>query len=82
MNKLIAYIIAIIGLAVIILSLNLSKLNLSLPASIKPAYIMIAGIILVILGIVLSMNKGKASQVSEEVPIYHGNKIVGYRKQK
>jgi len=82
MNKIIAYIIALVGLAIIILSFNLSKLNFTLPASIKSAYIMIAGIILVILGIVLVMNKGKATQTEEEVPIYHGNKIVGYRKQK
>jgi sulfite exporter TauE/SafE len=80
MNKIIAYIIALVGLAVIILSLNSAKLNL--PSSIKPAYIMIAGIILVIFGVVLVMNKGKSKQASEEVPIYSGKKIVGYRKQK
>jgi hypothetical protein len=26
------------------------------------------------------MQKGKAEQAEEEVPIYHGKKIVGYRR--
>jgi len=86
-NKIISYIIAVIGLAIIVLSLNLTRINLSIPPQIKPAYIMIVGIVVFILGIVLSLNEskgGKIKQAEEEVPIYHGEgklrKIVGYRK--
>ena len=84
MAKLVGYILAVLGLVVIILSLNLSKLGFNLPASIKAAYVMIAGIVLLILGIFLVIGKGSkaTSQSAEEVPIYHGNKIVGYRRQK
>ena len=77
MAKLAGYILAIIGLVIAILSFNTGSL---LPASIKPAYIMIAGLVLIILGVVLVLSGGKATQAAEEVPIYKGKKIVGYRK--
>ena len=80
MNKLIGYILAIIGLIIIVLSFNLKKLAF-IPESIKPAYIMIAGLILVIVGIAFTFQKEKVSQAAEEVPIYQGKKIIGYRKQ-
>ena len=82
MAKLIGYILALIGLAVILLSFNISRFP-SL-VSFNKTYIMIAGVILVILGVVFTIGKGKIKQSSEEVPIYEGTgkkrKIVGYRK--
>ena len=83
MNKIIGYIIAVIGLAIAVLSFNLTKWGIKLPAVIKPAYVMIVGIGILFLGIVLSMskNKEKVKHATEEVPIYQGKKIVGYRKQ-
>lgn len=88
MNKILSYIIAVVGLAVTVLSLNLNRIKLNLPVAVKPQYIMVVGIVIFILGIVLSLNESKASgkirQAEEEVPIYHGEgkhrKIVGYRK--
>ena len=87
MNKLISYVIAVIGLAIVVLSLNLAKIKLNLPVAVKPQYVMVIGIVVFILGIVLSLSKekaGKIKQAEEEVPIYHGEgksrKIVGYRK--
>lgn len=84
MGKLFGYFIAILGLVAIALSFNsvvkafFSSLNL------KIAYLMILGIILVVLGIVLSL--GKKVKQDKEVPIYEGEgnkrKIVGYRKLK
>ncbi|MBI2629536.1 hypothetical protein HYW76_00375 [Candidatus Pacearchaeota archaeon] len=88
MSKLLGYILSILGLIIIVLSFNTSRLPI--PAAITPAYVMIAGICLVILGIVFIMNKPKSSskisQSSEEVPIYQGEgksrKIVGYQKSR
>jgi len=80
MNKLIGYVLAVLGLLVVVLSLNSTKIKML--ESVKPAYIMIVGIVLVILGVVLVISKGKETQAEEEVPIYKGKKIVGYRKQK
>lgn len=78
MAKLIGYIIAIIGLIIIASSFFPQKLPL--PSSIKPVYIMIAGIVILIIGIALSL--GGSRQAAAEVPIYEGKKIVGYRRGK
>ena len=85
MNKLISYVIAILGLIVIVLSFNLSVGELIKGIGLKVTYLMILGIVLVILGVVLSLNKKQAGQEAE-VPIYEGEgkkrKIVGYRRHK
>lgn len=80
MNKILNYIMAVIGLAILVLSFNLEKFSF-IPESIKPAYVLIAGLILIIVGIAFAFQKEKVSQAAEEVPIYQGKKIVGYRKQ-
>lgn len=88
MNKIIGYIIALAGLALTMLSLNLTKLNISLPASIKPMYVTVAGVIVIVVGILLTLEKKgyKTKQASEEVPIYEGEGkkrvIVGYKRGK
>lgn len=81
MAKLTGYILAIAGLIVIILAFNLSALKLSAISS-YTAYIIIAGIVLMALGVVIILNKEKVVQAEEEVPIFHGKKIVGYRRHK
>lgn len=88
MNKLIGYLIAIVGLVLLVLTFNMNKFKIALPQIVKPAYILIIGIVLVILGVVLSMNKEKFKkipQAEEEVPIYEGEgkkrKIIAYRKE-
>lgn len=82
MAKLIGYILALAGLAIAVLSFNLTRLNIVLPASIKQVYVLIAGIALIIAGVVLSLESKKKQ--SSEVPIYEGvgkkRVIVGYQK--
>ncbi len=78
MNKLTGYILAIVGLVVVLLSFNLSKLGLT---AIKQTYALLIGLVLVAVGVFFVMSKG-TDQAAEEVPIYHGKKIVGYRRQK
>ena len=86
MNKLVGYLIAIVGLVITFLSLNLTLINITLPEQIKPVYIMIFGIALVIFGVFITLGKSKrrTNQSEEEVPIYEGTgkkrKIVGYHR--
>lgn len=45
-------------------------------------YFQVAGGALIMFGVFLLAGKGKRSRVVSEVPIYHGNDVVGYRRQK
>ena len=78
MNKIIGYVVAILGLAILAIGFGILKSPISLPESLKPSYIMIAGIALVIIGLALSFKRKHKG--GGEVPIYQGNKIVGYRR--
>jgi predicted membrane channel-forming protein YqfA (hemolysin III family) len=84
MAKIIGYILAILGLAIIALSSKIQTL-----APIKLSYIILAGIALIVGGIAFlldfSSSSSKVKQALEEVPIYEGEgknrKIVGYKKE-
>lgn len=89
MNKLTAYIIAIIGLVVIVFSSTLSKMPFLSNINNILMYLIGAGVVIAGIGIALSLtgkSGSKIPHVSEEVPIYVGEgkerKIVGYRKAK
>ena len=77
-SKLIAYILAAIGIAVIAFTSIIQGILTFIPP--KPPYILLAGVALVIIGIVLLMSK--SSKKPKEVPIYEGKKVVGYRRMK
>ena len=81
MAKLTSYIVAIIGLVVIALSF----FKISFLSSIKPIYMMMVGVIIIIIGLTFFSEKKKHKQESE-VPIYEGTgkhrRIVGYRREK
>lgn len=87
-NKLLGIVLSLVGLAVIAVTSvpSLSTYLSFLPASIKMQYVLVAGLCLVIVGVILGFGKGKSKveQASEEVPIYAGEgrnrKIVGYRR--
>jgi predicted tellurium resistance membrane protein TerC len=84
MNKFLGYIIAGVGLAIVVLGSLITKI--SFLSSIPTKYVLIAGVIVIIVGIALTLNKSsdKVKHATEEVPIYQGvgknRKIVGYRK--
>lgn len=80
MAKMLGYIIAAAGLVIALLSFYVK--NIPALKTIPPTYLMIGGVVILIVGVALTLNKGKSkvSQEAEEVPIYRGNKIVGYRK--
>jgi len=78
-NKTLGYILAGAGLIVFLLSYSgiRTMLGFSAPLSFSEVYLMIAGIVLLLVGAFLAFKK--SDEEVEEVPIYHGKKIVGYR---
>lgn len=92
MKKWVGIILSLVGLLIVAVTSfpGLESYIPKLPAFIQMKYIMIAGLMLVILGVIFSLDKkggksGKIKQASEEVPIYEGEgknrKIVGYKKE-
>ena len=83
--KLVGYILAGLGLVLI----ALSKMIIAKLTFLKELYVILAGFVLVAIGIVFLLSNSSSSNVkhaSEEVPIYQGTgknrKIVGYQKAK
>jgi len=85
--KLIGYLVSLIG--IVCLAVSSGKFNLPFIAGIGTKYFVIAGLILVILGVFFVMQDSNNvpidRQAKEEVPIYEGEgknrRIVGYRKE-
>lgn len=83
-KKIIGYIICLAGLFGIALTFPVvaKTLNITIPAQITTQVLTIASIILILIGVVLLYTKKGSSGKVSEVPIYHGDKIVGYRRHK
>jgi hypothetical protein len=88
MNKVIGYVVSIVGLVVMALGFGIIPLNIGFLDGVAANYIAGAGIILIVAGVVLSLtdkSSGKAKQAKAQVPIYEGTgknrKIVGYQKE-
>jgi hypothetical protein len=83
MNKLLGYIISFIGIVIIAIG-SLPPLRTAIkviPASIKDLYLMFAGLIIVIVGIIFLTGFGSSSSSKvKEVPIYQGKDVVGFRR--
>lgn len=78
-NKIISYTLMGLGLiSIAISSINTLRKLAPLPEAIPNIYISGVGLVLIIIGSVLLMRTKKAPQ-QKEVPIYHEDKIVGYR---
>lgn len=82
MKKVAGYILSIAGLASIGLSVESIKklVPISLPERITPLILTTFGLLLILIGIIILLKKSKPINTSEEIPIYQGNKIVGYRR--
>lgn len=88
MKKLIGYIIAIIGLFALALTMLpksktpfISFINIPQLSQIPDLYLTIGGLVLIILGILaVSQSSKKPTKTGKEVPIYHKDKIIGYRR--
>ena len=79
MKKWLGYILVIIGLVGLSSGvIPQIKEKIPIPASITPLYITIGSIALIIVGILLLKQGSEKSSL--EVPIYKGNRIIGYRR--
>ena len=86
MNKVIGYVVSVVGLVLMVVGFGIFKV--SALAGVNPNYISIAGIVLVIVGVILSLQgsggRRRVSSDEDEVPIYKGTgkkrRVVGYRK--
>ncbi|MEM2933013.1 MAG: hypothetical protein QXF25_01805 [Candidatus Pacearchaeota archaeon] len=79
MKKAGGYITMIIGAAVLIAQSWLQKI--SFLQNTPKIVFMLAGIFLLVIGFFLTLTKKEKKQL-EELPIYEGEKIVGYRRLK
>jgi len=89
MNRVIGYVVAIVGIVVMSFGFNMFKLEIALLEGVSSNIIVVAGIIGIIAGVVIALmdSRGgsrKIRHAKAEVPIYEGTgknrKIVGYRK--
>jgi len=84
LKKILGYCLSVIGVGLIAITFpEVTKVvTLPLPAGITNNYLLIGGIVLVAIGIFFVMGKDKIDkrQKAEEVPIYEGKQVVGYRR--
>lgn len=84
-RKIVGYVIMVLGIAPLIVYFAFPKISDKLPylSSLKPGLIIGACLLIIAIGFLLAKNKSPSTsgQEDEEVPIYKGNKIVGYRKK-
>lgn len=79
-NKILGYILSIIGVIVLALSFPpvRATIKLTLPSILSNTVLMIAGLILTVLGLFLIPRNAKKK--GAEVPIYQGKDVVGFRR--
>ena len=90
MKRFVGYIVSVAGIAVMALGFGMIDVELKFLEGIAGNYIAGVGIVMVIVGVVVSLiskkgkSLGKVKSGNEEVPIYEGvgkkRKVVGYRK--
>ena len=81
-KKFIGYILAIIGLSGIALTFPQVKSQFTLPAQISAlsnTVLTVASLAIIVIASFLILNK-KEKHKAEEVPIYSGRNIIGYRR--
>ncbi len=79
MAKLLGWVLILLGLALIVL--NLLKINLPLISQFNILWTIVIGLILIVTGFLFLKQMKRGKQLGEEVPIYQGEKIVGYRRK-
>jgi uncharacterized membrane protein len=80
--KVVGSTIAVLGLIILALGFLKDKITITFLDSYSQTLLSVIGVVLVVLGVVFSLMKNNLKkQVTEEVPIYDGDKVVGYRRQ-
>lgn len=87
MAKILGWVLMLLGIALLlakfVFKTVIEKISfLSFIVSLNYLYAVIAGIILLVLGFLLLKAGEGGIKAGEEVPIYHGNRVVGYRRAK
>ena len=82
MNKIIGYILAVVGVGGIALSFEAIQkaFAITLPTALSTTTLTIIGLVLLVIGIFLVIRSGSRENQPTEVPIYQGKTIVGYRR--
>jgi hypothetical protein len=81
MKKIVGILIAIVGALVFALSFSVVRtgFKIVLPSALNDNILMAIGAVILIVGVYLGFGKGGGKKMSE-VPIYHGNNVVGFRR--
>ena len=81
-NKALGYLIAVIGLIGLFLSVEDVAKGFPVLSSISSKIILYPAMAITAVGIVIiiASSSGKKLKQEKEVPIFHGKKIVGYRR--
>lgn len=85
MKKVLGYILSLAGLAglaVFGIKGVSDKIGISIPSFLPAKYLIIACVLIAAVGVLLISTDSSSIKQAKEVPIYEGNKIVGYRRQK
>ena len=72
----------LLGIALIVIKIYFEKLLEKIPfiSTLNLLYTIIIGAVLIIVGFFLLKTR-KSRYTAEEVPIFHGKRIIGYRKK-
>lgn len=84
-KKTIGYVVTGIGILILLLSYEAVRAVLKLPlgTGITSNTFLIISVIVIVLGIIILAQAGSlSSNKMQEVPIYHGKEVVGFRKIK
>jgi len=85
MKKVIGYLLVAVGLILLVITSKPFQSYLTQVPFIseQPAmYLMVAGAVLIIVGIFIGIKGGSSSKKEREVPIFKGKDVVGYRVTK
>ena len=80
MGKILGYVLSLIGiLGVVIYTFPEVAAYTGIPTNFIDLTFLIVSVVVVLIGVFLAAKSGSGKQ-QKEVPIYRGNKIVGYRQ--
>jgi uncharacterized membrane protein YqhA len=82
MAKIISIILMLLGIALIVLKIFFKPVAEKIPflANLNIMWTVVVSLILIVAGF-LFLKGGRKKQAGEEVPIYQGKEIVGYRRK-
>jgi len=81
-TKVLGYVLSVMGLLGLLLTFDKVKelTKVAFLESITKTQITIVAIVLIAIGVFLIFKSKSSSTGSKEVPIYHGDQVVGYRR--